>query len=262
MTLKLNFQTRKETKENGIARWLGSDTQERYNKNLNIFGADWKYADVDISYDLNSQGYRCSEFDQISWEDSVLFFGCSIVLGVGLPINETLPYLVEKNTGSNTVNLGQVAASQLYNAVNLQKIIDYGIRPKAVVVCHPSVLRTTVFQEKEVLSHGPWCLGTEGKPVPKLHREYARHYLEDQTNADTMSIFHERCIRALCNSAGIPVVQTTWYDLIPGSELTLTPFINDDDKQDLARDVWHPGLRTMTNAAQIIASLLDNEGVK
>src|SRR6056297_703452 len=92
MTLKLNFQTRKETKENGIARWLGSDTQERYNKNLNIFGADWKYADVDISYDLNSQGYRCSEFDQISWEDSVLFFGCSIVLGVGLPINETLPY--------------------------------------------------------------------------------------------------------------------------------------------------------------------------
>ena len=64
--------------------WMGSDTPQNYqNKN---------YTDYDIKYTYNSHGFRCDEF--VDSKFRMLFLGCSVTEGIGLPITETFSYLI------------------------------------------------------------------------------------------------------------------------------------------------------------------------
>jgi hypothetical protein len=48
------------------------------------------YGEDDVSYRLNSRGYRCSEFDTVA-DIRVLAIGCSYVLGMGMPQSAIFP---------------------------------------------------------------------------------------------------------------------------------------------------------------------------
>ena len=61
-------------------KWLGNDNLQNYQRH----GGHALYGENDITYRLNSLGYRCPEFD-ISADVRIVAIGCSYVLGVALP---------------------------------------------------------------------------------------------------------------------------------------------------------------------------------
>ena len=76
-------------------------------------GDKYEYKDKTLNYTINRiQGYRAKEFTDIDWSNSVLFFGCSWVFGVGID-DPILTDIFTQQTGLDAVNLGMSLSKQL-----------------------------------------------------------------------------------------------------------------------------------------------------
>lgn len=166
-------------------QWVGSDTEELYEKNLKIQPEDWVWRNKKFLYTMNSQGYRAPEWDQIDWDNSILVFGCSQVFGIGVPDDETMCYHLSQILNINVVNLGMPGGSIMGNWVNTQKILDYGINPKAVIYNWPMPERTIeLINNTENSAVGPWITnfsesryGKDWLLHPTHGTEYAKYVL-------------------------------------------------------------------------------------
>jgi hypothetical protein len=73
-----------------------------------------------IEYKLNSQGYRCNEFNN----QKILTLGCSNTEGHGLPVELTWPYLISEKINKDYINLakgGEGMQSQIIKAFQFFK---------------------------------------------------------------------------------------------------------------------------------------------
>ena len=70
--------------------WFDQDSRELFKKNLKSQPTSWKYRTTNITYRLNSMGYRTQEFDRIPWHKSIVLFGCSYIFGVGCELSSTI----------------------------------------------------------------------------------------------------------------------------------------------------------------------------
>lgn len=71
--------------------WKDSDSQENYKEQNNL------YSPHSITYKYNNYGFRCDDFD--NWENypyRVLFAGCSMTEGTGLPLEDIWAKQVHK----------------------------------------------------------------------------------------------------------------------------------------------------------------------
>jgi len=77
-----------------VHRWCGTDNAESYHEQHKQGPNPFKPEDFD--YRFNSMGFRCDEFTDES-ELPILFNGCSITEGIGVPVTDTWAYqLIEK----------------------------------------------------------------------------------------------------------------------------------------------------------------------
>lgn len=68
--------------------WISSDTEENYYQVLK--NKDIPYGTSDIIYSYNNYGFRCDNFDHYSIIPyRILFAGCSMTEGIGLPLEAT-----------------------------------------------------------------------------------------------------------------------------------------------------------------------------
>jgi len=102
-----------------------------------------KYKQDNITYTFNSQGYRCDEFENIKWNESILALGCSYTQGIGLDDKECWSYQLQKKLNMPVVNLAQHGTSIFYHLYNLE--ILHELNPKFVIVQIPDVHRFTIF---------------------------------------------------------------------------------------------------------------------
>lgn len=76
--------------------WFGSDRPENYVPEGNLYGP------TDIEYKFNKNGFRCDEFD-IDSNVRIVFVGCSITEGIGVPYQDGWAYhmieSIRKDTG-------------------------------------------------------------------------------------------------------------------------------------------------------------------
>lgn len=90
-------------------------------KDMSMHALPNKKADsINIDYDLNSQGYRCNEFNN----QEILILGCSHTEGHGLPVELTWPYLISKKMNKDYINLakgGEGAQAQIIKAFQFFK---------------------------------------------------------------------------------------------------------------------------------------------
>jgi hypothetical protein len=89
----------------------GSDSEEKFLENLKIMPTSWYYRTHTVQYDVNSEGYRTQEFDQIPWAESIVVIGCSNVFGIGLETEHTISSKIGKLLSVPTVNLGAPGTS-------------------------------------------------------------------------------------------------------------------------------------------------------
>lgn len=101
----LNYKSCYQTNE--TVNWIGGDSKEAYQQNLltnykELATNGW--INASFTYKFNSLGFRCDEFNS---NPSVMCLGCSITVGIGLPIETIWPELVSKQLNMRCINLGQ-----------------------------------------------------------------------------------------------------------------------------------------------------------
>jgi hypothetical protein len=190
--------------------------------------------DRSVSYKLNSQGYRCPEWEDINWAQSHLLFGCSVVQGIGLASADTLDQELSKLLNGPVINLGIGGGSLPFILANTYKLIDAGVRPKSIILVYPEPSRVALFLKDRVQHIGTWD-----------HDSWYRTWLKDN-NAEYYGYLAGRSIESAWTSVGINVVSVHQPD-VPGPE-DLPRYV------DVASDNQHPGPKTIKLWAKHIAN--------
>lgn len=197
---------------------------------------NWEWLDKKVSYTLNSQGYRAKEFDDCDWANSVLFFGCSWVYGVGVDDSDTMTSMFTAQTGIPSINLGMPAVSNWFTVKNCEILHTNGIKPKAVINCMTYPTRFTLFKDDDTQRNiGKWSVDDERILFEQLSQDYA-----------TSHFYTTWCKQLIDSYFDCPVLHYS----VDGSLAThlKIPFLIDIvgekyfwDRKNRARDTSHQG---------------------
>jgi hypothetical protein len=206
----------------------------------------YDFSKDNIDYQLNSQGYRCPEFDSIDWANSVVVFGCSQTFGSHLRnIEHTVAHQLSLTLNCPVVNLGMGATSYTYQWINSTILKSNGIVPKAAVYLWPEHSRQTIFCGVSTIANhravGWWSL----QPDSDL-TDIGLALVADKHHGTVMSHYQSESVQTLWE---IPVVQYSWAPPAPNKHIKTMNF-----PIDWAEDGLHPGLETNKLRANIIAS--------
>jgi hypothetical protein len=215
-----------------------NDTHDLFKNNLKTQPKDWIYRSKEISYSHNEQGFRENAFKDIDWGESIVIFGCSIVEGLGLALEDTIASQLNCMLKIPTVNLG--IAGSAVDLAFFNSIILYNNypRPKAVVHIWTSPHRYTEFS------------ALPGK-VPIENFEPTKPNYNSRVDWSKRSEFYITADRLI------------WKDTVPRFEGS---FFEHSDKQiknfkkiDFARDLQHPGILSAKEAATVISTELEGK---
>lgn len=131
--------------------WMPTDTKEHYEKLIQdpvhkqyFSELGWDQPGA-ITYKLNSQGFRCDEFDGGPY---VLALGCSYTAGIGLPYETLWPTLVGEQLGLKVANLAWGG----YSADTCFRLAEYWIpelRPDYVCMLTPPRSRIELMLDED-----------------------------------------------------------------------------------------------------------------
>lgn len=219
------------------AKWAGTDTRPRYLANLGTQPPDWPYRTQPVTYTVNREGYRCAEFDQIDWSQSLVVFGCSMVFGIGVTDQDTMPAQLSMITGLPVINMGQAASSIEFNLANSVILSHICPRPRAVIHLWTGLDRSVYYGSRSLEFLGSWSSS-------------------DYFTARSQRACHSE-MQALIAKL---TTESLWRDTLlwQGSyfketaELLGIPDCHRHD--DNARDLLHPGVKSHGRVAHQIAS--------
>ena len=225
----------------------GSDKETLYQENLKRQPLDWYYRDNPISYQVNSRGYRTSEFDLVDWSNSVVIFGCSHVFGVGLHNEDTLSSQLNSIIDKPVINMGEGGSSMEFSLLNSAILNKHYPTPLAVIQIWTHYNRTSYYLPQHIEHLGPF--GADNK--------YFREYITEPSHSETHGLM------AQLISRGIWENKTKYYEasFFPDTtKLLKIPLFGTPDDQ--ARDVAsngqaHPGRNSMKKLANAIKKELN-----
>lgn len=145
--------------------WMTADTEENYKQVIKTTKVP--YGPGDFKYTYNNNGFRCDDFD--NWKKfpyRILFAGCSMTEGIGLPLEDVWPKILHKKICEFyniempfwTVASGGTGIDQLVRYIYNAK--DF-LRPHIIISYLPSKERRELSFETR---WGHWSLDTpEGR---------------------------------------------------------------------------------------------------
>ena len=220
-------------------KWQGTDLIHLYQKNITTQPKNWKYATADVKYTMNSDGFRCSEFNSIDWANSVVWLGCSITFGTGVDDTETVTEYFSQLSGLPVVNLGQQGVGLDYIVDTLNHLHLLGIKPKHIVIQFPHTSRTLRFVSSE---------RTEHLSVHSPFDDFQKYFFFYDYHQTGYNLMFKRMIDvaypdAVCYTTHIYVADALdVHDLSPDRLKA----------GDYARDLMHPGAEYHQAVAQEI----------
>lgn len=188
----------------------------------------WAYDN--IVYDYNRIGFRCPDFKQIDWENSIVVLGCSCTVGIGLAEQHTVTSQIEKLTGVPTINLGVSGSAIDHACWNSFILLNRFPKPKAVVHLWTQIDRYSDITKNGVRTYN-------------VHNDFYRAEYEWQER----NAFYVKTDRELWRGK-TNYFEATFYKLtalkvkVPGIEMV-----------DEAEDSMHPGKKTMKLMAEYVA---------
>ena len=164
--------------DNDSINWMSTDNPENYKSHCRDLEFKSKWENIDITYILNSHGYRCPEWDKIDWKESVVIFGDSCVAGVGVPKNHTLSSFLQTTLQRPVINLGVAGSSNLFSLYNMIRMKTANIKPYAVINVETTLERTLTFCKPEIGNTGLQHWGSWNSN----QLNYKRFWLEQEDN--------------------------------------------------------------------------------
>jgi hypothetical protein len=221
--------------ETTCTNFCATDDKQRFEKNKKILGEDWYYYNNAVTYTVNSKHYRCKEFENIDWANSIILLGCSIPFGVGLDDTDCLSVRLEQELKIPVINLSIPGAGPQFSldtSVLVKKL--YG-KVKGIVYVWSSYNRSVLYK-KPIKHIGAWNI-EEYKP------------LTDTTHAMTSARLAYETSKLVWEDT--PRVDCSYF---PDTAVLLN--IKQFSKIDLARDLSHPGIESVKQAAAEISKML------
>ena len=213
--------------------WLPMDTKELYEKNLkNRYNDLVKYNWINnhFTYKMNSLGFRCEEFND---QPSIMFLGCSLTCGIGIPAEARWSELVSKELNLQHVNLGIGGGS---SDLAFRLCVGYvdKIKPKIIIFMVPPGIRIELLFSTYILS-----LKTGDE-----QNSYYKQWASDENNHYFNLMKNKYAIEKMCSDRGIKLL------IIDDFQPILPIFVS------LARDLTHPGIESNRICADKVLSLL------
>lgn len=241
--------------------WFPMDTEEqwlsvRHKKNI-------EYSKNDFSYDLNSNFFRCDDFDDIlGREDDILVtMGCSLTFGTGVPESVIWPTilgkLIEEHTDKkvSVVNLATPGGS--IDLVNLYSMWLSKFSPKYFVVMSPVYHRQAYFHNGKYDVYYPH-FHTDGRDKELF--EISKKFLEEpyHDNLEYREEFSFRMLKNIAKSidARHVIKKSSYFRDSPEHIKLLETY---DGYENVARDGQHPGSAWHKCAADVMFKELFNE---
>lgn len=227
--------------------WLGSDTEKKFNTNLKIQPANWYYRTNSVTYKLNSNKYRCPEWEEINWSESWIVLGCSCVQGIGLDESDVLSSRLAELLNSSVINLGMGATGPNAIMFNSIRLIDNDIRPKGVIILNGdfALTRLSLFMQKESVSLGYWMINQVRPSEEFSYSDLYSLWLRSTGHAETHSYMSLRGAISMWKAENVPTFYFNIEQDLPGSV-------------DKARDLLHSGRETIKLWANTIATKILN----
>jgi hypothetical protein len=226
--------------------WCTSDTEQRFDahmadpKNRKRL-EDNRWARDSISYTFNKDGFRAEEFNYEP-DDSVLFLGCSLTIGIGMRLEDTWAYKVADTLGLRRYNLGvggggsDMCFRLAYHWIPL-------LRPKYVVMLTPHAGRMEIVMDTENLKYIP------SEPTHIHENGFYRNWLSHPANADMNRLKSVMGVQTICNGIGVPLVEIP-VEMCWGRREKKQPWTPDLIQPErvgervganVGRDLMHPG---------------------
>lgn len=236
----------------------GQDTRKFFKKHKKAQGPGWYYRDKNITYVYNKNGFRCKEFANLDWENSIVVMGCSQTLGTGNAVEDTIPAMLEQIIDMPVINLGISGSAIDHMCWNSMCLHEEYPTPKALCHIWTSTSRYTNFLD--VYSKDEHTYEVFGEQLrPSNMHVNSKHY-----NGATYDHRHAWEIRSKWYVKGDRIM---WRDKLPYVESTFfarsatdlgVPYI---EQFDVARDLDHPGIKSNRAMAQLMASELKKKGL-
>lgn len=219
--------------------WCPSDSEDRFDANM----ADPKnkvrlekngWTKDSISYTFNSDGFRSEEFTYEP-NDSILFLGCSLTVGIGVDLETSWAYTVASRLGLRRYNLG-VGAGGPDMCFRLAYHWIPRLQPKYVAMLTPDAARIEIVTDNESLTF---------IPSNTKNDDFYTTWLSHPANAEMNRLRSVMGVQMICNSIGVPLVEIPvekCYTARDSKESWIRDLIRPDRvKSQIGRDLMHPG---------------------
>jgi hypothetical protein len=216
-----------------------SDNKETFKKSLVTQSKDWRYRNKEVTYTVNTDGYRTLEFDRVNWSESVVIFGCSIVFGVGLDDNETISSCLSRLINRPVINMGVSSSSPMFATHNAIILKQGYPMPKAVVNIWSSIDRTTYYHTDHV----------QHSVADSNRHSYFHQWNRIKSNPIVNSLFLQRMNNIMWK--GIPYFEASFFE--HSAKCFKCEHVH---AVDCGRDLMHPGHESAELLAKNIAENL------
>jgi hypothetical protein len=224
--------------------WSGSDNLSNYKENIQNAEArkylneqGWLHNDAAILYRYNQQGFRSDNFDL---SPSYIALGCSFTEGVGLPIEQTWPFLLSKKISKNIWNLG-VSSAGLDSCFRLLDYYITELNILGVFLLIPHASRFEIHTPSEIIYYNPHWENLNNPSELLIKKLWY--------SSDDNSYYNKRknllAMEQLCCSKGIKLMIREHVDL------STTP-------PNFARDMQHHGYQGHIQVANLFFKDFNN----
>lgn len=220
--VKPDFTTIYTPFANTTQDWLVGDIEEFYLKNLKtkfdlLQSNGW--IDYKFNYKFNSYGFRCKEFTK---NPTLMTLGCSMTVGIGLPVEHIWPELVAKNLNLECANLGIGGSSHDTAFRMCYGYIDI-VKPKLVILMGPARPRFEVIHDNNACNLTPVSVAINGDDSffkTMIHPQ--NEFFNFQKNYLAIKLM---CMERNIKFLYYPTTEFVWV------------------ANDYARDLSHPGIK-------------------
>jgi hypothetical protein len=225
---------------NTISDWASTDTPENYKEFHEHYNAPNLYKPKDFTYKYNDYGFRCDDFS-LPTDINIVFLGCSITEGVGLPLEQTWSSLLlskiqqktNKNITHQSLAIGgsglDAAASNLHWFNKLKKT-DY------IFALFPALTR----RDYTYGSNSMQCWHTTRGNLA-LGKLFIDEYYQYSQNYRSLALIESIAFNG-------PIMYCTCWDQTNATNIfnlnnfsSLNYFPHDIKDKEFARDGMHPG---------------------
>lgn len=225
------------------------DSKENYIKNSQSKGDDWEYKNMYFDYKRNSFGHRSKELTELNLDNYILCTGCSLVEGIGLPIEKRWSDILAKKLNCDMYNLGLGGTGNdviFYNLVNWFTNIE--IKPKLVIIGWSSTNRFITINSK-------YDNITEDSAIFKIYTPHTEDIENFIVDGDEINYFNTKTFlfkNLIKKIIQVPIIEVPWMLECDNNPNVSEIKFDINFVIDRARDLMHPGIKSNQKCAEVL----------